>query len=353
MIHPNAGQPAPSNAVVPITDLLCRARASLANRDFEGALAAWEQVLQQEPGNGEANFHVAHAFLRTNDVAKALAYAQRMGMAPGWDGGSPTFEEYRSFTDAFHTRRAASPAGSPAILLCALPKSASVFLWVTLAALLKIPMCRIAIGDFLDAKVVPAWAETFARGSAVTHDHLAATAENLEGLAAAGLSRIYVHVRDPRQAVLSKVHMMRSDMRRRIRKGNASESDHRLGNADPGVLIDGILEHQLKANVEWIGGWLRAQEHDRAAFDIRVGSFEEMHVDNVAYLEGILSFFGAQGRPDVPIAEVIRIVNETPGGRNFRKGETDEWRRAFTPEQQELAWRLIDPTIRERFGLKP
>lgn len=73
--------------------------------------------------------------------------------------------------------------------------------------------------------------------------------------------------------------------------------------------------------------------------------YEDFRVDEDAYCRRILEFHGLDAssfRSDpVPIAKE-RL--------HFRKGETDEWRAAFSPEQQQRAASLMPESLCRAFG---
>ena len=54
--------------------------------------------------------------------------------------------------------------------------------------------------------VIPSWARDYARGGASYNTHLLPTKTNIDALRQAGLTRIVVHTRDPRQIYLSVLH---------------------------------------------------------------------------------------------------------------------------------------------------
>ncbi len=91
-----------------------------------------------------------------------------------------------------------------------MPKSGSVFLADHLASLYRTPFARIGVDSFPRSLVIPGRAEVLAQGGLWDQMHLDASPENLDQLERAGIRKIYLHVRDPRQATLSWAHHLES-----------------------------------------------------------------------------------------------------------------------------------------------
>jgi hypothetical protein len=87
--------------------------------------------------------------------------------------------------------------------LVTMPKSGSLYLLMRFVEGLNIPPYHISLDLFPHDHLVPAWAEDLARGGAIAQEHLDASEANLDLLRRAGVTRIVVQVRDPRQAALS------------------------------------------------------------------------------------------------------------------------------------------------------
>ncbi len=148
------------------------------------------------------------------------------------------------------------------IFLNTLPRSGSKYLAHTLANALQMSRMVISLQHLGDDLLVPKWVETFSRRGYLAKEHLPALRSNLVLLRHFGVTRFVVHVRDPRQSILS--------------------------------------------------------------------------------LTRILDFYDITGKQ-------VTLPQLEKGQLHFRKGETDEWRQVFTPEQIECAGKSIPEYLRERF----
>ena len=150
----------------------------------------------------------------------------------------------------------------PGIILNTLPKSASVYILSKLSGGLKIPHRYIHIGRFPDNLIVPDLTKELARGGMIAQSHFPAKGHNLVTLQRCGIDRIIVHVRDPRQAMLSWVHHV---IKRRSRQHPElvgidvlpPESYFSLPLTD---LITWHIENYLPVQIKWIEDWLDASE---------------------------------------------------------------------------------------------
>ncbi|MCZ6676209.1 MAG: tetratricopeptide repeat protein [Candidatus Poribacteria bacterium] len=239
--------------------------------------------------------------------------------------------------------------GIPGIFLNTMPKSASVYILDQLARGLGIPARRISLDLFPNDFAVPGWTKAFARGGAITLEHLPAERINLVTLQQAGIDRLIVHVRDPRQAMLSWTHHVMKLY---------THNDPLLLYVEPqppdGYFarslteqIDWQIDHHLPLLIEWVEGWLDVSGTEKWPIQINFTQYEDFKSDPDAFFDAVLQFYGIEpslftrSRAD----EIMR-----PGDRHFRKGRTDEWREVFTVEQVERASQMIPERLAISFG---
>ena len=189
------------------------------------------------------------------------------------------------------------------------------------------------------------------RGGIFVRPHLPANRMNLVLLQCA-LDRLIVHVRDPRQTMLSRVHYTHWLKEH----GSQSVLPPLLELADPALpenyfamsLTDQIgwhIDNYLPWNVEWIEKWLDASEDPQWTMRIHFTRFEDFVQDVDAFLDGILAFY------EIDRSLFTRRHRKgEPGKLNFRKGLVDEWRTAFTQEQATRASQMVPERLKERFG---
>lgn len=188
---------------------LAVAKAKYAAGDMAGSYAAVWQALQGDTPKvvGEIARTFGGPFYRlvlANNKADELAGwlseravdPQEISLVPPW----PTPEAKLS---AQRLRATALDRGLPVALLVTQPKSGSVAVGGILNHGFVLPTVLYEIASI---RVVRSWAIDFMRGGACHVTHLVPSPTNPRLLAEAGARRIIVHVRDPRQQILSFMH---------------------------------------------------------------------------------------------------------------------------------------------------
>jgi hypothetical protein len=254
---------------------------------------------------------------------------------------NPMFAE----PDDWQTLRAeALQAGRPTILVNTIPKSASETLWNRLASGLRMAQCHVSLGLFPNCMLVPHRMREAARGGIVTKEHLAPTAFNVRELRRAGVDRLVLQLRDPRQVVLSWAHFVRDDISRTplgpLWRQTCPPAERLTG--DLGGLIDWCIDHYLPRVIAFIEGWQRIDADPDSGLSVLHTTFEEWLDDRAAVIRRILDFHA------IPDAEAVLEADAADG--HFRKGKRDEWREVFTEAQIQRANAQIPAALRERFG---
>ena len=322
-----------------LTGLLASAEADYLGFRFAAAHEKITAALAAAPGDPRAIFYAAQLAVARGDAEGTRRHFETLGLAPGPDHDEYAWEPYRSWRRTFLAeQRDAISAARPAMVIASLPKSASSYVTAVTCKLLQMPVCRTAAGHFPQFRVIDAWARQAALGGAVTHEHLAPVAGNLDALRAAGIRRIAVHVRDPRQALISFLY---TDIARA-----ALPPRPPLGRALPWS-----TEEYYRAEVEWLAQWAEAEARPPAGLDVQMRSFEQLVGGYAGYFHDLWSLFGV----DLPAATIARALEEMqePGTRpvrNFRKGATDEWRAVVSPPEREKMWDLMPGDLAARFG---
>lgn len=224
--------------------------------------------------------------------------------------------------------------------MAALPKSASAYVCNFSAVALGMPSCRVAVGNV----VVPNWARRPARGGGINHEHFPATPDNVRALAEAGIRRIAILVRDPRQQLVSLMHHQIKDL-----PGCPLAQD--LLAAPERERVDAMLRRDFfTRTIDWVGGWLAEAGREGSPLSIDFVTFEELVRDPAAFFRALWLFFGME----VPVANIAAVI-DSPAGQdmrwNFRKGETDEWRSLATPATQASMWARMPRAVGESLRL--
>lgn len=246
----------------------------------------------------------------------------------------------------------------PAIFLCALPKSGSLYLSINIATNMSIRRFTPGNEVFLlqDTLNIDKFNE-FVQGGCISHSHIPATPFNC-ALIDENLDRMILHIRDPRQALLSYFNFMEPRIKSEIsaapvvakdpygtiwrfqKETYTSKNWFQLSTSDKiSVLIDGLYVDLLK----WLDGWLQAVPRFKHT-KILITSHSELIRDDCALFNRVIEFYGFS--PELFLYRAI----EKSAKHNFRLGSHDEWRRVFDPTQQKKVTDMLPHEWRERFG---
>jgi hypothetical protein len=186
----------------------------------------------------------------------------------------------------------------------------------------------------------------FALGNVVSQDHFGASKINLVHIAR-HVDRLVVHVRDPRQAMLSYVHYLATARFRR------DEDETRLFIYPP--MPDNFYQLELEARIDWaIDNWLPLlvewTEEWVAAADVPDGPrikftrYEDLVADRDRFVRDVLEFFR------IPVERYVPPCIEPDEEIHFRKGEVAEWMITLTAKQAAAASARIPPALASQFG---
>lgn len=236
--------------------------------------------------------------------------------------------------------------GLPSIIISTTPKSGTVYIWETLARALRMPILYISVGRFYDDRIVPQWFEDFACGGAVTVTHLPADRENLMFLHYAGIKKVLVHVRDPRQAILSLIHHNEEELKNEkemVWVASVSNLPLNWAEFEFHEKIDWHIKNTLPRYIDWLDKWIEVEKKREFNFEVCYTFFDELKSTPEELFKKIYDFYGIDTRylPEIKKPEVGKL--------HFRKGEKDEWRRVFSPEQIKAATNTIPARFFKRF----
>jgi hypothetical protein len=234
----------------------------------------------------------------------------------------------------------------PPLLITTMPRSGTYYLTRLLTQGLSISS-RIVSHQYFPYDVIrQPELRTFAQGSMVSQDHFGASRINLVHIAK-HVDRMIVHVRDPRQAMLSWVHFLDTPQFRRTEDETLlfiyPPMPDDFYRRDLEARIDWAIENWLPLLIEWTEDWVVAAEAlDRPL--IKFTRYEDLVADRERFVRDMLQFF------DIPVERYIppRITNDQD--IHFRKGEIAEWKTTFTPRQAGSAAARIPPALAKRFG---
>jgi len=306
---------------------------------LDDAAEAFRAALRLDPKALDAHRWLGEIAARRGDLASAAA---------GHDSWFRRWVEEPAASPLRERQERAIGRGVPPILIAAMLKSASEYIREVLMNLLDVPELHVSVGAVPIDAVIPSAATWLARGGALCRTHMDGSPANLEALLRAGLRRGVVHLRDPRQATLSWIHM--------IGRSDDADFTYSAQMYRPSIPIefrawtraeqlDWAVDHYLPGQVGWVESWIgRIDNSDELS--LLVTSYELFRRDPVRFFAEVLAHFGV----DVDEARVLAAMPVRESTRNFRAGDPDEWRRVFTPAQIERALRMIPVALRHRFG---
>lgn len=190
---------------------------------------------------------------------------------------------------------------------------------------------------FSPAYMIESWAKDFQRGGACYTTHVTANDWNVKIIKDAGIEKIIVNVRDPRQALLSLI--------------NHIEKYRDQGNY---YIRSGFLELDLESKVEvllpkykesidFILTWCK-YEHE---LNILFTTFEDFVNDKFEFTKKCLNYYGVSTKYfSIESAFYIDPTFDS----HFRLGSTDEWKSEFSVAAVEKLNSLIPKLLKDKFS---
>jgi len=228
------------------------------------------------------------------------------------------------------------------IFINTLPKSGSVYIYSTLCEGLKKSFCRISLNTFPEDIINIKNFKEFVKSNSLTQEHLNASERTIQLLEKYQV-KFVLHVRDPRQALLSWAHHLN---RYRLAPGLHDLYKPRV----PRLYftwkleqqLDWLIENHFPHFVQWIADWLKVYKENR--LQMKLMTYEHFHENPNQYFEEILDFY------DIPLSafSIPSIPKEV--STHYRKGMIDEWRDVFTLEQQRRVNELIPEELFSEFS---
>ena len=371
-----AKKSAASNPLDP-TSLLVLGGIHLSLGDLDEATRCYERILTGDSEHTNALYalgvvyHRAGMFHRASHYFKKVISARPTELDPYYklqtemfllgqipelvdilDHAQRTYPHLRFAdrdADFLQKQEEAIAANLPCILLNTMAKSGSVYIHRRLLSGLGLPFTRIAVGTIMQEQVVPSWAEQVSRGGALTQQHLDASGSNLSALKASGIKKVVVHVRDPRQAVVSLAHHFRlgyQEQELHWQKLSMSPYCPEYDILSFERQLEWTFDHYYPRYVQWTEDWARAATDRSHGLEILLVTYEEFRADENAYFRRLLEFL------DISPEAFLQQPNASRKtvAFHYRKGMVDEWRQVCTNEQQEWMQTLLTDDVVERFG---
>jgi len=231
------------------------------------------------------------------------------------------------------------------ILLNTMPKSGSVYIQKSLTKILSCEALNVgnsyALIDQIDVRDI----KKLVGSGYVAQNHLAPSLENLQVLQHFNLKMV-LHLRDPRQALLSWIHHL--DW---ISAGNRA-SDNLLYciprpqldyfESSLASKINWQIKNYLPQLITWVSQWIAIA--DAKTIPILITHQEELRTNERALFDSILEFY------DLTFDYVLPNLPRTIAATHYRLADPTEWKRVFAPDQKAQAASLIPLSLRRRFS---
>jgi len=174
------------------------------------------------------------------------------------------------------------------------------------------------------------------RGGVCHTTHLEPDAGQMLRLRNAGIHRVIVHVRDPRQTLVSMVHHLDMYPEQMVGlRASAKEADTVSAKAMA------VLRF-YRQEVSWITRWVEMEKHIAVHFS----TFESMVSDWDRFVDRYIDFYG--GYSKVFSKKDAETRHETLD-YHFRSGRSDEWREVFSKEQADELSAMLPQNLKDRF----
>ena len=224
--------------------------------------------------------------------------------------------------------------GLPSIVVVTQAKSASISIANIFNSGFNLPSFAYSL---VTVEVIESWARDYARGGACHSTHLEPWPHNIIRLRQAGVNKVIVHVRDPRQSLLSMIHHVTRYPDQLPALARKSFNQWKIS-----AQISELMEFYL-SRVRWIQGWMDAESQ----LSVMFSTFEDFVRDRSAFIERYIEFYGAP-REHFSYENATTVQEGTD--YHFRAGLIDEWRTAFPPREAELLTACLPTAMKERFG---
>jgi len=244
------------------------------------------------------------------------------------------------------------------IFFVTLPKSGTVFTWDTLVALTGLTQPNLsaspaewqdyrngleyrhstiyASGDFATQRLLPHRLRNYLPEGYVFGAHMPPVFHNIRALEQAGVERIVVLLRDPRDATVSWSHHVAAQ------GPDYSNYQSKIYSLTPGFFdlpaheqLTHHVRNFLPMAVTWLEAWLDFYANKDRRLEVLLVYFDELKADPVGYFGKILAHFGYCEFD----AELIPIPEK--GTRHYRQGEHEAWKTEFGDVDKTLSEALI------------
>ncbi|WP_395014799.1 sulfotransferase domain-containing protein [Dongia sp.] len=243
-------------------------------------------------------------------------------------------------------------ASLPPVLLIALPKSGSTYMQRALGRTLRVQVQHFSAAGISGSSFRLADLCRFAEGNVISREHLQPRAISPKLLGEYGINKAVLHVRDPRDAIVSWTrHMDRSLATRGLRFVELS-----CEMAVPAVYRDWDFARRLEWQVEnklpdfvrWIERWL-ALVAGNSDVEFLITDYAELADDARGLVIRILDFYGIEHKP-----EWISMPSVAYGKNNIfsdlETRDSADWMAEMSRDVLAAAHAQMPAALARRFG---
>ncbi len=231
-------------------------------------------------------------------------------------------------------------------LFSSLPKSASIFVFSSLCSGLKIPpVGGIQAGAFPNFSLCQEGLIWMLETRGVSHTHLSASKTNLIEISRFNINKMLVHIRDPRQTLISwqswMLNATKYDRFQFLHYG--LPKDYYRYNFES--QINWLIENWLPKICKWLNEWMEAKNNKFFTTKLYFSRFEDLKKNQNLFFKNILKF--------LEIEKKLFIFPSKPkyvGDRNFRDGKIDSWKTVLNKSQVAKVRKIVKKELLVFYG---
>lgn len=236
------------------------------------------------------------------------------------------------------------------IIFNTIPKSGSVYIATTLKDSLGYTNTALSASYFPRDVINFSKADSFFKNkSMISQDHFDSSKVNIQWLTKY-TDRMVIHLRDPRQVLLSWVHNMNW-----IKKNGWDDLLYMVTPTPPSEYYKWKLSKQIDWNIEnflpevvaWMNAWLEFKEQEDAkdnGFKILLTTYDDFLSDDIGFYNKVLDFY------EIPREQFVYKPAEKTETTHFRKGDVNEWRKVLTQAQKDRVNEIVPLALLQKFG---
>ena len=299
-------------------DLVTKFQEAYNRLDYAAAAEIFERSLENDPRSAFRYF----VYYASAALSKSLFLTGRTGAVAQRLGELIADQPYLHYLSLpgdpadleriVALRQSRIDQGLPSMLIVTQPKSGSVSVSQIFNSGFNLPSVCYSM---VIHNVIDSWAVDYARGGACYGTHLIPSRAKVEQLKRAGIDKIIVHVRDPRQALVSFAHHVDrySDQ--------VPEWTERAGTVSARA---SQMIAEYKQFIDWISGWVNLEKD----ISILFSTFEQYVANKEDFVERYLEFYNGD-RKNFSYEDALGQHQGVD--YHFRLGSTDEWRKVLNP----------------------